>query len=298
VLSALCDRLAATSDVDPSARLQIDASDLELTVQASLADGRFAIRHVRVPERLFATVEALVVTPHVQSDTESPPGGEPTPSASPSIVAVYAAPPANAALQVDASESGSTSSRTSRAPVLAQPSATGVATADAPYTRLELGGTLVGRISRAPTYLATGFSLYTGLHIAHWMLSLNVRWDALETLARHAPHGFEMDSVGAGFWLTRNVVETRLVALQLGGGAQLLAQTQSIEATENETTQTAADLRLGLQSRLLLGRAPLRFLMVFEAELSPLRVMRTLTFFEPLPAWSLSLGFGAAWEAR
>jgi hypothetical protein len=267
-LQEMCDRLATTPDVDSSARLEIVATDSEAQVMVTLADGRRAIRHVHSPENLFATVEALVVTPLsepvVPARTPEQPVFAPAPAG-----AQLVAPPQPLAAPVP--NNGPT---------------------------LEFGGSLVSRFARAPSYVAGGFSLLAGVRMSDWLLGVTVRWDLLETLLPRAPIGFEMDSVGAGFLLARRVLETRALALQLGGTAQLLADTQSIEKNEAETDRTAVDLQLGMLGQLLFGRPPLRWSISLEAELSPARLRHGVKLYEPLPSYSLGLGFGAAWELR
>jgi hypothetical protein len=262
---SLCTELASAPDVDPAARVWIVATDTEAVVEVTLADGRSTTRHVRAPEHLFATVEALVVLPSL------PPPAPVAPT-----------PPPTAAREAPQP----------------QPTAAPVVEPRTVLPALELGSSLVGRISRAPTYLAAGFSIYAGMRLREWLLALSVRWDAFETLVDDAPRGFEMESVGAGFLLARNLFDTGKLALQVAGTAQLLAATQSIEIAEVETTETAVDARLGLQSRLLLGVSPLRWTLGLEGELSPMRLQRPLKLYATLPSWSLGLGIGVAWEPR
>src|SRR5690349_4468333 len=56
----LCQALQHMKDVDPSVRLRIVPKDAALEVEATLGDGRVALRRVHAPEDLLLTVEALV----------------------------------------------------------------------------------------------------------------------------------------------------------------------------------------------------------------------------------------------
>jgi hypothetical protein len=156
----------------------------------------------------------------------------------------------------------------------------------------------VGRVARAPTYLTLGVALYADMRLSAWLLGLNVRWDGFETLASAAPPGFEMESVGVGFYLVNELVRARALALQLGASAQLLATTQALEKLESETDRSAAVVRVGLLLRMLLGSSPLRWTVTLEPELSPMRLGKSLSLYSPLPTWSVGLGLGATWELR
>jgi hypothetical protein len=283
-LRQLCDELANLQDVDPTARLELTPTDDEVRVEVTLSDGRRAVRHVRRPETLFSTVEALMVT--VPRDAEPPPQA-------------VAAPPSASTL------SDSTTRLPGPQPLAASiPPPPMAATprvrepATAAVSTFELGALLTGRISGAPTYLGTGFAIHASVLVPAWLLGVVLRWDLLETLANGAPPGFEMETVGAGFLLAHGVFEERDLTLRIGGSAQLLATTQSMENGNNETNISGIDLRLGILTQWLIGTAPLRWTVTLDSELSPGRIRRTMKLYEPLPVWSLGLGVGATWELR
>jgi hypothetical protein len=58
-VQALCDLLGTLPDVDRTATLALVASEAQVQVGVTLANGRYAERVVHTPEALFRTVEAL-----------------------------------------------------------------------------------------------------------------------------------------------------------------------------------------------------------------------------------------------
>lgn len=247
-LADLCDTLPQLRDVDTGARLQLTATQDEIVVHVTLADGREAVRHVRSSEALRDTVEALMLKPSSPLPALTP---EPTPRP-----AAVAAEPTHS-------------------------------------LSLVLGGALTGRVARAPTYLSWGFELHAGVQLAAWLLALNVRWDALS----RATSSLEADAVGAGFKVTRHMLVTGFTTWSLGGEAAFLVQTQSGEVRGATRPRSAADLRVGLLSQLILGHSALRGLVAASIELSPLRLRRSMSIYEPLPSWSVGLALGCQWES-
>jgi hypothetical protein len=61
--------------------------------------------------------------------------------------------------------------------------------------------------------------------------------------------------------------------------------------------RSAADLRVGLLSQLVLGHSALRGLVAASVELSPLRLHNDMSIYERLPSWSIGLALGCQWES-
>jgi hypothetical protein len=92
----LCESLSSRHDVDESIRLRIVPAGEECIVEATLPDGRVALRRVRSPDDLAPTVDALVLLP-----PRPPPSPEPKPSPPPERPPPGVAPQA-ATLNVEA----------------------------------------------------------------------------------------------------------------------------------------------------------------------------------------------------
>jgi hypothetical protein len=274
----LCEELPAMRDADPAARLRIAPDGDAAILQVSLTDGRSTSRHVRTPDELALTVEALTLLPLKPSAAAAP---APAPEAR--------AAPAPAS-------SPATDAKTSAVPAVAPPTALSV----------ELGALFTGRLARAPTYLSPGLAGYAGLRIRDWLMELTVRWDMLQVMVGQTPpQDFEMESVGAGFSVGKRAFAAPALGLDVGGGALLLAEKQSFaqlsHSGASEVSDVEPDIRLGLFCRLSLGQSDWRWVASLDAEVSPLRLRRARRV-EPdgptLPTWSVGLGLGAAWSDR
>jgi hypothetical protein len=163
---------------------------------------------------------------------------------------------------------------------------------------VEVGAVFVGRISRAPTYLSGGLGVHAGLRASAWLLALALRWEPAQAVATHVPPGFEMDSVGAGFMISRRVVRAGPADIECGVSSFLVGEIQSLKLAGREKTDSEADIRIGLLARLLLGRSAWRWVLALETDISPLRLRRDLRVdpaLPKLPNWSLGMSLGGAW---
>jgi hypothetical protein len=262
------------TNVDASVQVRIVAAGDEVTLEAFASDGRAATRRVHSPGDLRHKIEALVCLPTASADLEptSPPTQPPTMSSAPAAVPLSAASPQAGATAVPATPLG-----------------------------IEIGGSLLGHVSRAPTYASAGVGVHAGIRPGLWLLALALRWELLQellVLARR-PVGFEMDSLGAGFMVLRRLGRLEPVDVDLGVSSFLMAETQSFTDAHVEKAGSAVDVRVGLFSRLLLGSSAWRWTLSIEADVSPLRLRRDLHIdpaLPKLPTWSLGLGLGAAWS--
>jgi hypothetical protein len=259
-LTRLCEQLPAIKDMDPSARLRFVAAGPDVIIEATLGEGRSALRRLRSPDDLRLTVEALTVAPPPEPEVRKLP--------------VALAPPTTTIVAAPATSS--------------EPARIGV----------EVGGALVGRVERAPTYLSTGVEAYASLRLDRYWLGLLVRWDIIEVLTRNAPPLFEMDNVGVGLSFVRRSSPASTLHLDLGATAMVLAQTQSSQIGSKELLDTELDVRLGLLARALFGRSAWRWTVAIETDVSPPRLRRSNSVaegFPTLPTWGLGLGLGAVW---
>jgi hypothetical protein len=267
----LCDALSKMRDVDPSVRLRIVPADDDVLVEATLGDGRAAIRRVHSPDDLAFTVEALVALP-----------AEPTPQPAPVTTAPATTVPIAAPPERSSPESAT----------WPQPASRGLG--------VEIGGALMGRVAGAPTYLMAGPEFYAGLRPGKWLFALTFRWEPVAALTDPAPSGFDLDSAGAGFMLAHRIFQGS-VTFDAGFNAILLADRETYDNGEREVSDTDGDMRVGLLGRLLFGGPEWRWTITMEAEASPLRVsgpLRVAPGLPTLPTWALGLGVGAAWEEQ
>jgi hypothetical protein len=130
------------------------------------------------------------------------------------------------------------------------------------------------------------------------LLGLSARWDAIQTIAAGGYPNFEMDSVGAGFLLARQVGRSGALGLDAGATVLLLTEVQSVQQGKVEQSGQGTDVRLGTVLRGSLGAGPWRWQLEVEGEISPTRLRRDLRLggdFPSLPVWSLGLGAGFLW---
>jgi hypothetical protein len=255
----LCEELATLHDVDGAAHLRVVPASGGVIVEASLDDGRVAMRRVQDPKQLRATAEALLVLP------PPPP----------------AAPPPPPAPTVPARDRGSEPRRTDG-------------------LGFGIGLSILARLSRAPSHGSAGVGVETSVRAGDWRVGLRLRWEPTEELLASAPPGFEMDTVGAGFAVTRRFVRAESASLEAGITTTLVNETQSAQLGEDERAGAQTDVRAGVIARALIGSAPWYFVPSLEAEVSPGRVRRDIRIDDalpPLPSWSIALGLGVQWEA-
>jgi hypothetical protein len=271
-VARLCAELPTMKDADASARLRIAPDGDAVVLSVVLGDGRATSRRVRTPDELPLSVEALIAIPSTQAT--------PANDVSPQVPAAEATPTA--------------------ADKPAAPQPTPIAAPAERSLSIELGALATGRVARAPTYLSLGVAGYAGLRVRDWLLGLTLRWDPFQALiGATAPKDLDMESVGAGFFLARNVLASRSIGLDVGANALLLAEMQNFRGPKTEHEAVESDVRLGVFSRLSLGQSPWRWAVSIDAEVSPLRLRRArrLDALAPtLPTWSLGLGLGACWR--
>jgi len=288
-VSALCEELSTMTNIDPAVEVSIRPEGSDVIVEASAADGRNAVRRVRATRDLSLKVKALMLVPATPAPAASEAGGSVAPAPA-SAAAAPTLPFGTTPLRSEAHSAAAaraTSPRVATEPASAQP-ALGV----------EVGAVLLGRISRAPTYVSGGVGVHAGIRTSAWLLALALRWEPAQALLARAPRGFEMDSVGAGFLISRRVLLAGPVHVECGVSSFLIGEIQSLTVAKREQTDSEADVRIGLFARLLLGRSAWRWALSLETDVSPLRLRRDLRVdpaLPKLPNWSFGAGLGGAW---
>jgi hypothetical protein len=263
----LCEALGAMEDVDPSAQLRVVGAGEDVIVEVTLQDGRSTLRRVHTPRELPLTVEALVAVP---------------PSPTPQPPRLVAAPESHSAPPVQVAH-------------VPEPRAAG------PNRRvsLEAGANLVGRTEGSPIYLSIGLTAYAGVRRGPWLLALTARWDGFQTVIDERPDDFVMTTAGGGFQVLRQFLHLREVAFEGGMTTWMLGETQAFERGLAERAGSIIDVRLGALTRAVVGHGPLRWTASLDSELSPARLQRELHVapgLPKLPAWSVGVGGGVAWE--
>jgi hypothetical protein len=261
-VARLCERFGSMKDVDPTARLLITPSEDDIVLDVSLGDGRVAVRRIHSPDDLQTMVEALTVV--IPGAHDAPP--PPAPSANPPPAEPPPAPPP----------------QPERAPSLG----------------VEIGLGLEGRASGAPVYLSAGARVHAGLRPGAWLFALLARWQPSEVPAHKPVEGFEMASTGVGFLVARRVLSTRGFAIDAGGTALLVVDTQSIETRVPDEVGSAADVRFGALVKTPIGSGAWRFAPSLDVDFAPARVGRNTQLdpeLPPLPKWSVALGLGVDW---
>lgn len=258
-LLAACDALGTDRDVDPNVGIVASGRGAKLRLDVT-ADGRKTTRQVDRPEELLATVQALVLLPPAPPPPASVPRPEPPRERD-------ALPPPTAAQRLERQ----------RAP------------------QVELGAVVMGRVALGPDYVSPALALHAGIRLDHLSLGLDMRWNPYQTSLTHPQAaGLEVESLGAGFFVTQRVIDAPTTALDLGGRVFLSADTLALEADETATENTTVDARLGVIARWLLGSPQSRWALELDAEVSPAR-LRTQG---ELPVFSIGLGGGGAWEVK
>ena len=199
---ALCESLHELPDLDPQIVIRVISSQPDVILEASLPDGRTALRRIRAPADLRPTLEALATVP-------PEPASAPEPPSAPSPVAP-ATPPASSAAAALRPRSAAAAAPQHPAPSLG----------------FELGASADFRMEGSPTYASAGPAAYVGIRPGPWMVALILRWQVAQTVLRQPPRGFEMSTFGFGFATTRRFALAPAVHLDLGLSAMLLAQGQ------------------------------------------------------------------------
>jgi hypothetical protein len=241
----------------------------ELLLELSLADGRSAIRRVRTAAALRLTLEALLTMPPAANDTAS---------ATPAPLLVAAPPP-------QPSE-----------PIPSAPKP-----AHAPFA-VELGLAAEARLEHGPTYSYVGVTSYVAVPVESWRFSLSLRWDPVQLVHISGYPDFDAQQVAFGVLLARRLLDRPAVALDLGAGAMIVYESQSIQPPgESKDADSTTEPKLAGLARLQLGRASVRTVIALDGELSPARLGRPSRIapdLPPLPAFSVALAVGASWRGR
>ena len=259
-----CERISTARDIDEAVTVHISVQDAELVLLALRDDGRETTRAVRAPDELLTTLRALVMMP--------PGAGQAVPRTA------AAAPPLRAREPEKARE---------RLPVAAR----------SVPVRVEFGAELMSRVAWTPTYWSPAVTLHVGCRLYGWMFGLDARSEPYQFSVGDTPSGFEMDGFGAGVFLTRRVIDADAISLDAGGRAFLGVENQALELNELANSASELDVRVGVITRLLLGRSSPRWTISLDTELSPMRLRREFKIYQYLPAVSVGLGFGVALES-
>lgn len=262
-----CAELAEMPDSDPTSRVRLSPAGKDLDVEVVLEDGRTALRRVRDPVRLKATLDALLTLPPSSRRAEAAPP-----------------PPSPAAPASNRSEDDGVD-RTKPMP-------------PEPRLGFEVGVGVGGRFAGAQAYLSVAPNAYGALHIDDWLIGIGARWDVLQIKDDVGLSDFEMDTVGADLSVARRW-HLGGWSLDIGASTRLLVETQSFRTPAGyEDTDAQTDLRLGPFARAELGRSSLRPMVALDGEISPGRIRRDIRVgpeLPVLPAWSVGLSAGVAW---
>lgn len=264
-LPALCARLQAMPDADRQAKLVLRPAGRDLLLIVMLGDGRVAERWLAHPRELMTTVEAVIAVP--PSLIREPP------------VSIHTAAPAD-------------DPTPAAAPIM--PSR------PIPQAQFELGAGLMTRADGRPASLSLGLQGYAALHVAWLTIALAARWDGYQTVLRQRPHQFEMSTEGGGLWALAQLLERPAVRLDAGLTFWVLDIMQTTGEGAEERGGNASDVRAGGMVRARFGRGPYRPSAGIDFELSPRRLRDDLRLdraLPTLPAWSLGLTVGVAWQA-
>ncbi len=261
---ALCESLAQRSNLDAQVDIRILPAGQAVILEATLADGRTALRRVRTPADLGPTFNALATVLPSEAETVMP--------RPPVATAVAPTPPR---LAVNASAKS------------------------LPQLGVELGVALDGRFEGSPSYASTGPSGYASLRTRSWGIGFLARWQLVQSLVRSAPASLEMDTVALGFFAARRFTLAPAVRIDLGLAASMLVETQSILVDDDdELTKSAVVARVGPVTRLSLGDGAWRFVVSLDADVSPSRLRRSTrvdSAAPTLPAYGIGLAVGTSW---
>ena len=267
--------LRTLKDLDPCARVSVQPSGGDVTLEIVTGDGRRATRHiVSVPE-LLRTAEALLVLP--------PEASAPEASAPASGMSV----PATSASELPPPEVPSSEHTLPRARVASS------------QTQFGVGGSL--RFGGGPFYAGGGALGFAQFVQGDWLLEVSARWDAADAIvAVPTPRDFYMTSGAFGFSAGRRfaVGSARVDALL---GPNLVLEIQDADDMNREVHEATTDFRISFALRA--SGAPSASLQPFvgsDFEASPARVhsQRSLDSALPsLPWWSAGFAVGVLWGA-
>lgn len=273
-IAQACAALHSMTDRDQTASVRIAPQDRDLIVEVTLKDGRTAVRVIRDPAALTATLEALVALPPERSPSSAT-STVPTPPVAIPAVAVDTKP---------------TVPGPQLAPRESITPATGVG--------VEIGGILSARVAGSQGYFSPATGAFAQLRARSWRFGMTARWDFYQVAADVDAPGFEMETVAVGLSLARRWSGS-VADLDVGMSPRFVTETQSFVIEGHEDTGSRADVRLGAFARTMFGGPPWRLLLELDAELSPTRLRRSMQIdpvLPPLPSWSAGVGAGFVWE--
>lgn len=265
-LAESCPRLPRGAEGDPSAAVSVKQLGPSVVVEVHLADGRSAIRIVPTPDKLPATLEAVLSLPPL------PP---PRPRTEATAPIAPAPPPPAAPPSVPSND-----------PKAAAKDPAG----------LDAGLLFGGRVAGAEPYLSLVPSLFGQVRIRGFVLGISTRWEVFQGSA--TSRNPEMETLAAGLVFGRRV-GSGAFTFDLGISPRVTIIFQETGRRQNKVDKSTTDLRIGTFARGLFGKGNLKFVTELDFELSPadLRNDRQLDERLPLlPSWSAGLSFGAAWS--
>jgi len=293
-LTRACEELAARQDLDQDARLRVTPGPHGgLTLQATLRDGRAAVRHVDSREGLTRTIAALLVLP---TPLAAP---TPAPAASAARATTDAIEPTTAPDSTKPPAVGAAPPATVPA-LLAEPKVAPIAAAGS-WLHLGLSASVIGHVNGAPTYVGAGFALRVSLRVGAILVDASPRWEAAQASLRMRLPDFEMHSFGMTTFLGLRIWDDSEGAVETGLGMLVLAETQSYRAAGVELVGTVISVQPAMFARLLWGNpANLRWIIGLEANLAPRRFsheVQVRDMLPPLPVFGVGLSFGGQWES-
>lgn len=263
-LPSLCDLLHNLPDADSTALLVLRPVGRNVLATVRLGDGRVTERLLQDPSELVGTAEALLVIPPLLAAEAAPVSTPRLPDDEVPTVQAHVERPAER------------------------------------WAHYLLGVSIMSRIEGSPTYLSLGVQGFAALRIEALTLALAARWDGFQTVVRDRPRHLEMSTEGGGAWVLYRLSERPAIAVDAGFSLWLLAVMQTHSEGADERGGVVADVRAGTLVRASLGREALRTSVGLELELSRRRLRDELHLDEELPtlpAWSLGVTVGVAWEA-
>lgn len=279
-MARTCTELARVRGLDESARVRIAPVGSDLSIDVSLADGRFASRRLAKPEALRSTLEALLALP--APPRETPPVAAPVAPARP----------------VPSEDEPTTSTTTTTAWPRTEETEAHPLTSPAPTVGIELGGGVGGRVA-AHGYLSLAPSGFAEIRVGSWLLGALIRWDVIGSKSAPRVNVFEMETVATGLFVGRRA-SLGFGTIDAGLSPRLAVETQTYETNGGEQSISATDVRLGGFARLALGRTAVRAILELDGDVSPSRLRRVAQLdplLPPLPSWSAGFSLGLLWAA-
>ncbi len=284
-LARACAQLGAHSDVDREARLNMHAFGDELVIEATLSDGRNAVREVASPLALARVLEALLALPSAGTRPDADLLG--TGQHAPDAASAPDAPNVRAAAAVEgepasAAGGGAEATRQAREPrVLA----------------LRAGIALMGRVTEDSRF-SIGVQAQGGISIGAGELAVVARWEPAMEAPVGAPAGFESTAFGVGLLLGALLHPAPWAEFHMGVDVTIIERVESAQEGADEIAGSHTDVRIGAMTRLEFGGSRVRPFVGLDAEISPLVAGRSVRIDPMLPsqtAWSVGMTLGLAW---